>query len=220
MRLRFGRLSFPILVILAAIFGAVYYAVDNMASTASSVTVNNLPTQAPVPIVANPTAFDQAISVQATAVNPPRTFISDEIPLDTKIFIPTASIWSDVIQAYLSGGNWDITNLRSNAGHLQGTSWVDEPGNTVISGHVELSSGLPGIFATLENVQIGDTITVTSEGVDYFYTVTETYYTVPTDLTPLRQTVDDRLTLITCNSYDIVTNAYRERLIIVAERVT
>lgn len=61
---------------------------------------------------------------------------------------------------------------------------------------------------------------MTSEGVDYFYTVTETYYTVPTDLTPLRQTVDDRLTLITCNSYDIVTNAYRERLIIVAERVT
>src|SRR5690606_18548739 len=143
-----------------------------------------------------------------------------EIPEDTSIFIPTAGIWSDVIQAYLNSGNWDISNLRSNAGHLEGTAWVTQPGNVVISGHVELSNGLPGIFSELDNIEVGDVIRVRSEDIGYTYVVRETYSTGRSDLHPLMPTLDDRLTLITCSSYDIVTNGYRERLIVVAERVS
>ncbi|MEO1647079.1 MAG: sortase, partial [Chloroflexota bacterium] len=118
-----------------------------------------------------------------------------------------------------NGSSWDITDLRSNAGHLEGTPWVSEPGNVVISGHVERSNGLPGVFAALQDIEVGDEIQVVSEGITHYYVVTETYMTSPSNLQPIMPTSVDRLTLITCDSYDIVTNAYRERLIVVAERV-
>lgn len=217
MRLRFGSLSLPMLIFCAVIIGIIFYYFDNSSNS-------SVPLETPVPIVAvqtTPQSTPQPV-IDSTPTVGTRYSTSNrqEIPEDTKIFIPTANIWSDVIQAYLAGGNWDITNLRSNAGHLEGTAWVSQPGNTVISGHVELSNGLPGIFSRLTEIQLGDTIQVFSEGVEYTYTVTESYYTVPTDLQPLMPTTTDRLTLITCNSYDIVTNAYQERLIIVAERVS
>ncbi|MGB7341953.1 MAG: sortase [Phototrophicaceae bacterium] len=217
MRLRFGRLSLPMLIFCAVIVGVIFYYFDNSSDTA-------VIDETPVSLAAAQTT-QEAISQPIMASTPTvatryTTSNRQDIPEDTKIFIPTANIWSDVIQAYLAGGNWDITNLRSNAGHLEGTAWVNQPGNTVISGHVELSSGLPGIFSRLTDLQIGDTIQIFSEGIEYTYTVTESYYTIPTDLEPLMPTINDRLTLITCNSYDIVTNAYQERLIIVAERVS
>lgn len=217
MRLRFSRPSLPIMIILAALVGVIFYYFDNMPPQSDTDIV-----ETPAIVAANATS----LPVQSTPIANPTSatrFIESrrqEIPEDTAIFIPTAGIWSDVIQAYLDGGNWDIRNLRSNAGHLEGTPWVNQPGNVVISGHVELSSGLPGIFSNLEVIEIGQVITIISEGVEHRYIVTETYNTVPSDLAPLMPTQDDRLTLITCNSYDLVTNAYRERLIVVAERVS
>ena len=217
MRLRFKRPPLPIMMIFAAIIGAVFYYFDNI-PPATDVNI-----VAPTAIVAleatSPPAQDTPIAnpTMETRFTESRR---QELPQDTAIFIPTAGIWSDVIQAYLDDGNWDIQNLRSNAGHLEGTPWVNQPGNVVISGHVELSSGLPGIFSNLEVIELGQVIMVMSEGVEHRYIVTETYNTVPNDLTPLMPTQNDRLTLITCNSYDLVSNAYRERLIVVAERVS
>lgn len=217
MRLRFGRPSLSLLIFFAVIAGMVFYYFDNR---------NPENTVQPVETsVAIATEDASIVTAQAT-IAPTATratrFTSStrqELPGNTSIFIPTAGVWSNVIQAYLDNGNWDISNLRSNAGHLEGTAWVDQPGNTVISGHVELANGRSGVFGALEDIVVGDVITVISEGLEYNYVVIETYHTVPTDLAPLRPTTDSRLTLITCNSYDIVTNAYRERLIVVAERV-
>lgn len=217
MRLHFGRPSLPILILFAVIIGIGFYYFDNAnPETGSSV-------ETVIPLIAvNTTAVPEQATPVVTATIATNFTASNrqEIPQDTSIFIPVAGIFSDVIQAYLDGGNWDIRNLRSNAGHLEGTSWVTQPGNVVISGHVELSSGLPGIFSELDNIEIGDVVRIQSQGVEYTYIVTETYNTIPTDLQPLMPTQDDRLTLITCNSYDIVSNAYRERLIVVAERVS
>lgn len=217
MRLRFGRPSLPLLILFAIVIGIVFYYIDNSGTESSAPQAVTAPVS-PVSV----TSVPEEVTPVATATIATRFTASNrpEVPEDTSIFIPTAGIWSDVIQTYLDGGNWDIRNLRSNAGHLEGTAWVTQPGNVVISGHVELSSGLPGIFAELENIEIGDVVRIRSEGIEYTYVVIETYNTVPSDLQPLMPTVDDRLTLITCNSYDIVSNAYRERLIVVAERVS
>ncbi len=217
MRLRFGRPSLPIMIIFAAIVGAVFYFFDNTNPQSEAIV-----TPVPTAIVADATAIPVRSEPVVIPTSATRFTESSrqEIPEDTAIFIPTAGIWSDVIQAYLDDGNWDIRDLRSNAGHLEGTAWVDQPGNVVISGHIELSNGLPGIFSNLDAIQIGQEIRIISEGLEHVYVVTDMYNTVPTDLSPLYPTDDDRLTLITCNSYDLVTNAYRERLIVVAERVS
>lgn len=217
MRLRFSRPSLPIMIIFAALVGVVFYYFDN-ADSQSEVVV----TESPAVVMVNATAIP--VRAEPVALPTSSTRFTEarrqEIPEDTAIFIPTAGIWSDVIQAYLDNGNWDIRDLRSNAGHLEGTAWVDQPGNVVISGHIELSNGLPGIFSNLDAIQLGQEIRIISEGVEHVYVVTDMYNTLPNDLTPLYPTDDDRLTLITCNSYDLVTNAYRERLIVVAERVS
>ncbi|MGJ3237466.1 MAG: sortase [Anaerolineae bacterium] len=217
MRLRFRKPSLPVLILLGIIIGIIFYILDNPAPAGQPLT------EATIAVTAMTTISNQ----QATpAVVPTATHsLSNNsnrpsIPPDTSIFIPTAGIWSDVIQAYLSSGNWDISNLRSNAGHLEGTAWVNQPGNVVISGHVELSSGLPGIFAELDNIQVGDVVRIRSEEVEYTYVVTEIYLTMPDDLQPLMPTPTDRLTLITCDSYDLISNSYRERLIVIAERVS
>jgi LPXTG-site transpeptidase (sortase) family protein len=213
MRLRFGRPSLPLLILFAALFGVAFYFYDTWGDAPTSVAV-------PTGVVT------LAPSLTATPLPspspPPRTSIPgrQEIPEDTTLFIPTAGIFSYVVQAYLDGTSWDISQLRSNAGHLEGTPWVDQPGNVVISGHVELSTGQPGIFADLIDVQIGETVIVHSVGVDYVYIISEIYNTRPDDLQPLMPTTTDRLTLITCNSYDFLSNTYQERVIIVAERVS
>ena len=217
MRLRFGRTLFPILVFFAAIAGVVFYVTDNQSAPADI-------TSDPVATVAVDASVSDATPNAAPTANNPSTRLQQasarqDLPPESSIFIPGAGIWSNVIQAYLNGSSWDITDLRSNAGHLQGTPWVSEPGNVVISGHVERANGLPGVFAALQNIEVGDEIRVISEGTTHYYIVIETYMTSPTNLEPIMPTSADRLTLITCDSYDIVTNAYRERLIVVAERV-
>jgi len=142
-----------------------------------------------------------------------------EIPAGTTLFIPDVAIYSDVIQAYLNGQNWDISELHQRVGHLEGTAWVNSPGNVVLSGHVELTDGRPGIFAQLENLSVNDVILLETEGVQHTYYVTEVYRTTPDDLQPLQPTSSKhQLTLITCDSYDWISDTYGERVIVVAER--
>jgi LPXTG-site transpeptidase (sortase) family protein len=213
MRLRFGRPSLPLLIFFAALFGIAFYSYDNW---------DNEPVSAAMPVTAVTLPPNITSTPIPSPTPPPRTSIPgrQEIPQDTTLFIPTAGIFSYVVQAYLDGTSWDISQLRSNAGHLEGTPWVDQPGNVVISGHVELSTGQRGVFALLLDLEIGDVITVSSNEVDYTYIVSDIYSTQPNDLQPLMPTTTDRLTLITCNSYDFLSNTYQERIIVVADRVS
>jgi sortase (surface protein transpeptidase) len=43
--------------------------------------------------------------------------------------------------------------------------------------------------------------------------------TTPDDLTVLYPTTDERLTLITCDSYDFLQDAYLERMVVIADRI-
>jgi LPXTG-site transpeptidase (sortase) family protein len=212
MRLRFGRPSLPLLILFAALFGVAFYIYDSWDDAPATVSLPS-PTLAPTEIPATATALPSP---------PPRTSIPgrQEIPEGTTLFIPRAGILSHVVQAYLDGTSWDISQLRSNAGHLEGTPWVDQRGNVVISGHVELSTGQPGIFYYLSVLVVGDSIEVKSNDITYVYEVTEIYNTNPSDLQPLMPTNSDRLTLITCDSYDFLSNTYQERVIVVAERLS
>ena len=57
-----------------------------------------------------------------------------------------AGIFSRVIESYLDGQSWDISQLRTNVGHLEGTSWLNQNGNIVLAAHVELSDGTRGAW--------------------------------------------------------------------------
>jgi LPXTG-site transpeptidase (sortase) family protein len=214
MRLRFGRPSFLILMFIAVMVGAAYYVMDNRPQSAE-------PTAAPIFVAANtpipPTATPTLQpSPQPTA---PLSGNRRELPDDTTLFVPRAGIFSRVIESYLDGQSWDISQLRTNVGHLEGTAWIDQPGNVVLSGHVEMADGRPGVFANLGELAVDDIIVLTTRGEEHRYIITQVYTTTPNDLQPLMPTTIDQLTLITCDSYDFFTDSYLERTIIIAERL-
>jgi LPXTG-site transpeptidase (sortase) family protein len=219
MRLRFGKPSLPLLMFFAALIGIIFYIVDNRNNISPVTSTQFVPTEValdePTQVAAQATVFPSL----SESLNPSRIITRQEIPQTSSIFIPTAGVISNIVQTYLDGSSWDISQLRSNVGHLEGTPWVDQPGNAVLSGHVELADGRPGIFAELNLVQVNDLVIVQSNGNEYTYIVTEIYSTTPNDLVPLMPTPEDRLTLITCSGYDFFSNTYQERDIVVAERM-
>lgn len=218
MRVRLSKPPLSLMIVIAALVGVIFYFYDNRQMVA--------PTQA-TPISAQRTVASTAVIVPPTPTNTNTSIAStrfiqaqrQELPEDVSIFVPAVGIISDVIQAYFDGSSWDVSQLRSRVGHLEGTPWVTQPGNVVMSGHVELANGLPGIFSQLNTIEIGDVINIESDGALYIYVVVETYSTVPTDTSLIKPTAEDRLTLITCGSYNIISNAYDERFIVIAERV-
>jgi LPXTG-site transpeptidase (sortase) family protein len=147
----------------------------------------------------------------ATIATPP--------PPPTTVFIPTVGIHTSIIEAYLDGTSWDVANLGTNAGHLQGTAWLDEPGNVVLAGHAELADGRRGIFARVGEVSVGDPIIVQQGDNERHYLVRAVAITTPDDLSVLYPTSDDQLTLITCDAYDFFRDVYLERTVVIAERI-
>ncbi|GAB4340402.1 MAG: hypothetical protein Kow00117_20880 [Phototrophicales bacterium] len=181
--------------------------------------VNN---NTPVPTTAISVASTPTFSTPSTPSTPTATPIASNYrPItDAHLIIPSVAINTPVINVYLNGTSWDVSNLGVNVGHLQGTTWIGGvPGNIVLSGHVELADGRQGVFANIENLQIGDRIILREGNVEYRYAVVDIYNTDPTNLDPVRPTLEERLTLITCDSYDFFRDTYLERTIVVAERI-
>ncbi|MCU0496436.1 MAG: sortase [Anaerolineae bacterium] len=135
------------------------------------------------------------------------------------LLIPAAGVTAPIIPVYLDGETWDVGQLGNNIGHLEGTPWLDQPGNIVLSGHVELSNGRRGVFASLRDLVIGDQVILIYEGRETYYQVRESYLVEPEDLTPLYPTERDQLTLITCEGYDFIQDLYQSRLVVIAERI-
>jgi LPXTG-site transpeptidase (sortase) family protein len=137
-----------------------------------------------------------------------------------ELIVPNSSIAAPIIDVFLDGESWDVSQLGDNIGHLEGTSWFDQGvGNVVLSGHVERRNGRPGIFYNLKDLKVGDSISVVYDNVRRDYVVQSTRMVEPSDLQPLYPTDDDRITLITCDSYDLLQDNYQQRVIVVATRV-
>lgn len=170
----------------------------------------------PTPTQATP----EVLPTQTDAPTASPTSAPREITDGARFYAPTAGISTRVIQSYLTGESWDIRDLGMYAGHLQGTAWMNEVGNIVLAGHVEMGDGRRGIFATIPELQIGDPLYLTQGDEERIYTVTEIRQVPPDDLTVIYPAFDDRLTLITCTDYDFLQNIYRQRLVVVAQRVT
>jgi len=196
----------PILVLIGIVVGIVFVLLD----------------QPPTPPTTEPLTTPR-ISPTGGALNtptPPPTNISTppSTAQSARLLIPAAAVSSPIIPVYLDGTSWDVSKLGVNVGHLQGTAWFNNSGNVVLSGHVELSDGRRGVFASIKDLLVGDTIIIEYEGVERRYTVTEITTAAPDDLTPLYPSQNERLTLITCDSYDFLSDSYLNRTVVIAER--
>lgn len=174
-------------------------------------------------IVSNPTPTPVLVptTTEPTITPAPTPDLSAELATERKIFFPNAGTVGRIVTVRRIPGGWDVTYLQDLVGHLEGTSWLGESGNTVLAGHFEDQVGAPGPFRYLYHAEIGDRIMI-QDGSDaqfLIYQVTEVFTTSPDDVEVLRNTLTPRLTLITCDSWNPNHNTYDERLVVIAEPI-
>jgi sortase A len=141
------------------------------------------------------------------------------------ISIPAINVQSRVVEIYVKAFadgsvSWDTSALQSSIGHLEGTAWFGESGNTVLGGHSELSNRRASVFASLDQLQIGDVILVDYSSAQRRYSVTGKSQVETDDLSPVYPTPQEQLTLITCDTSSFVGNdTYAKRLIVIARPI-
>jgi LPXTG-site transpeptidase (sortase) family protein len=132
--------------------------------------------------------------------------------------VPTAGVIAHIVDVYLNGTGWDVSQLGHNVGHLDGTASITEQGNIILVGHVEMPDGSAGIFSRIGQLSPGDPIILKNGNNRKDYVVTTVRKAAPDDLSVLYPSEDDEITLITCGDYNILQNTYLERIIVVAKR--
>lgn len=107
------------------------------------------------------------------------------------------------------------------------SAWPGTGSNAVFAGHLDWE-GAPAVFARLNELQVGDTITLTTAAWERTYTVTNTSLIDPADPASLRvmkPTDTDTITLITCGGTwipdpsELFGGDYASRVIVQAEQL-
>ena len=112
--------------------------------------------------------------------------------------------------AVLSGD--DPKTLDLGPGHLPDTPRPWEPGNSAIAAHRDQH------FRPLKNVRVGDEVRVRTTHGDFTYKVRQIKIVTPKDISVLKPTGTDSLTLITCYPFNYIGSAPR-RYVVRADRV-
>jgi LPXTG-site transpeptidase (sortase) family protein len=138
---------------------------------------------------------------------------------ELQLEIPRLGIRIPILWLPSTDNSWDISWLWDQAGLLEGTAYPGLSGNSVMVGHTNLGSGMPGPFADLSHLWWGDEIIVHAHGLRHVYLVRERAYVLPNDVSVLRHEDDAWITLITCHDYDYAKGSYNYRLVVRAVRV-
>jgi LPXTG-site transpeptidase (sortase) family protein len=159
-----------------------------------------------------------AIVTTGTVVSTPK---ERNLPIMTENYmkIPVLNIDAPII--------WRVNNvpeevslgLESGLIHINGTALPGEKGNIYVTGHssnfIWAKGEYNSIFATLDQLIIGDLIYIKFNNETYVYKVSSQRVVVPTDLSVLGQSDQSKLTLVTC--WPIGTSL--KRLVIEAKQI-
>jgi LPXTG-site transpeptidase (sortase) family protein len=134
--------------------------------------------------------------------------------------IPALDLSSSIVKFPLDGDTWAINPWEKRVGFLEDTSWFQSPGNMVLAGHSVMPNGKAGIFARIDQLQVGAELIVSDGVEERRYTVSEVRVVNEYDVSVVYPTGDDRLTLITCeaSSLDPASQTYSNRVVVVATR--
>ncbi|GAB4569457.1 MAG: hypothetical protein Kow0077_02020 [Anaerolineae bacterium] len=170
------------------------------------------------PTVPPPIALTPTMPEQLTRADVLPTPTVDPFSIPRTITFPGALVTSRIINASRTIDSWETRYLGDSVGHLQGTSWIGEPGgNVVLAGHVTNDRGEPGPFAYLFEAKIGDEIRVAEGEQTYIYRVRKILRVPPDAIEFVAQDGIPRLTLITCDDWNYDAQQYDSRLVVIAE---
>ena len=134
--------------------------------------------------------------------------------LGISLIIPKIKKDLTIVGVPLTENGWNISWLGNAAGYLAGTAFPTWQGNTVLTGHVYLHTGLPGPFVNINQLKYGDRIQILAWGMKHTYTVVETSILSPDSSEALKHSDQDMLTLITCRSFDPKSGLYLHRTMV------
>ena len=137
------------------------------------------------------------------------------------IEIPSLGVKQEIVGVPQTEAGWDVSWLADSIGYLQGTAFPTWAGNSVLTGHVTGTDGLPGVFADLGTLGWGKQIIIHAYGQKYIYEVRTVDKWSNPDSTRVIEKHEELpwLTLITCRGYDEETSTYRYRTVIRAVQV-
>jgi sortase (surface protein transpeptidase) len=174
--------------------------------------------QAPAPHrSASPAATDARPGAPA-AVSPPAGRA-----LPSRLLIPSIGLSADLESVGVdANGNLGVPSNPARAAWYQGGPAPGEPGDAVIDGHLDWTTG-PAVFWNLEQLRAGDEIDVVAQSGDQLRFVVADAAHYPYDSHPPQLFSGEgpaRLSLITCaGSWDRGRRTYLERLIVDADYV-
>lgn len=138
---------------------------------------------------------------------------------DVTLDIPSLGVKIAIVGVPKRDGTWNVAWLTDEAGWLEGSAFPSWNGNSVLTGHVYLASGLPGPFVNLNKLKYGDQIIVHAYGQKYIFAVQTNEIVSPNDTSVMKHEEKPWLTLITCKDYDEKTKTYRNRVVVRAALV-
>jgi LPXTG-site transpeptidase (sortase) family protein len=140
---------------------------------------------------------------------------------DLWIEVPSQNIRMNILGVPLINGTWDVSWLGENAGYLEGSAYPTLNGNSVLTGHNYLSSGLPGPFVHIKDLKFGDLVIVHAFGAQYIYQVQTIDYLQPGEVKKLLKHEETPwLTLLTCDQYNNAVGTYQIRVAVRAALIT
>jgi LPXTG-site transpeptidase (sortase) family protein len=177
-------------------------------------TVNTPPVNVPGNVASLPgTGFAPHTDTSLPSQPADQTYSSlDDLWLE----IPSQNLSTDIVGVPQSDLRWDVTWLGKDIGWLNGTAFPSWEGNSVLTGHVYNSNGLPGPFYNLRNLKYGDAIVIHLYGEKYIFQVQATRLLSPASTGFALEHLEDHsyLTLITCQGYNPLNNSYLFRRVV------
>jgi LPXTG-site transpeptidase (sortase) family protein len=162
------------------------------------------------------TGFQPGVVTNMSGV-PHETYLSTG---DIMLEIPALGVDIPIVGVPKRDGTWNVSWLADQAGWLEGSAFPSWNGNSVLTGHVYLSNGLPGPFINLNKLKYGDRMIVHAYGQKYVFAVQISTVVDPTDSSVMKHEEKPWLTLVTCKDYDERTDTYLSRLIVRAALVS
>ncbi|HSJ89873.1 MAG TPA: sortase [Anaerolineales bacterium] len=133
---------------------------------------------------------------------------------DVTLEIPSLGIKIPIVGVPKRDGTWNVAWLDEQAGWLEGSAFPSWKGNSVLTGHVYLASGLPGPFVNLNRMKFGEKIIVHAYGQKYIFDVQTNAVVASNDQSVMKHEEKPWLTLVTCKDYDEKTQTYLNRVVV------
>ena len=137
-----------------------------------------------------------------------------------RLVIPKLGVDTPVVDLLATENGWDVSNLDSYIGHLDGTDLPGGTGNAAFAGHLSLPDNSPGPLAELESLLPGDDIVIYGNGKTYQYQVTEQQMVGEDRVELIFPTSTPTLTLITCARWSWLDGRYTSRQVVIAALIS